>query len=116
MQVIHSRCAGLDVHSATVVACVMITAADGTVSKEIKTFGTMTKDLLELGDWLKSYQITHAAMESTGSYWKPVYNLLEGQMELLVVNAQHISSFRTPPLAQWTVSRRAKPPSPTISA
>jgi transposase len=92
MQVIYPRCAGLDVHSATVVACVMITAADGTVTKEIKTYGTMTKDLLELGDWLKSYQITHAAMESTGSYWKPVYNLLEGQMELLVVNAQHVKA------------------------
>jgi transposase len=92
MQVIYSRCAGLDVHSATVVACVMITPADGSVSKETKTFGTMTKDLLELGDWLKGHEITHAAMESTGSYWKPVYNLLEGQMELLVVNAQHIKA------------------------
>lgn len=92
MQVIYSRCAGLDVHSATVVACVMITAADGTVTKETKTFGTMTKDLLELGDWLKGHEISHAAMESTGSYWKPVYNLLEGQMELLVVNAQHIKA------------------------
>jgi transposase len=92
MQLIHSRCAGLDVHKATVVACVMITGADGTLSAETKTFGTMTKDLLELGDWLKGHQITHAAMESTGSYWKPVYNLLEGQMELLVVNAHHIKA------------------------
>ena len=92
MQVIYCRCAGLDVHSATVVACVMITAADGTLRKETKTFGTMTQDLLELGDWLKGHQVTHAAMESTGSYWKPVYNLLEGQMELLVVNAQHIKA------------------------
>jgi transposase len=92
MQVIHSRCAGLDVHKATVVACVMITGADGTLSAETKTFGTMTQDLLALGDWLKNYQITHAAMESTGSYWKPVYNLLEGQMELLVVNAHHVKA------------------------
>jgi transposase len=92
MQVIYSRCAGLDVHSATVVACVMMTAVDGSVSKETKTFGTMTKDLLELCDWLRGHEITHAAMESTGSYWKPVYNLLEGQMELLVVNAQHIKA------------------------
>jgi len=82
----------LDVHKASVVACVMIAASDGTVHSEIKTFGTMTKDLLELGDWLKSWQITHAAMESTGSYWKPVYNLLEGQLELLVVNAHHIKA------------------------
>lgn len=92
MQVLFKRCAGLDVHKATVVGCVMITAEDGSVRKEIKTFGTMTRDLLQLGDWLKGHQVTHAAMESTGSYWKPVYNLLEGQMELLVVNAQHIKA------------------------
>lgn len=92
MQVIHSRCAGLDVHSRSVVACVMVTTCQGAVQSEIKSFGTMTQDLLELGDWLKSQQVTHAAMESTGSYWKPVYNLLEGQAELLVVNAQHIKA------------------------
>lgn len=92
MQVIYSRCAGLDVHSASVVACVVVTGADGTWNKETKTFGTMTQDLLELGDWLRGQQVTHAAMESTGSFWKPVYNLLEGQMELLVVNAQHIKA------------------------
>lgn len=92
MQVIHERCAGLDVHKASVVACVMVTAADGTVQSQIKTFGTLTQDLLALGDWLKAHGVTHAAMESTGSYWKPIYNLLEGQVELLVVNAQHIKA------------------------
>jgi len=92
MQVLFNRCAGLDVHKASVVACVMITAPDGAVQKEIRTYGTMTRDLLELGDWLKSHQVSHVAMESTGSYWKPVYNLLEGQRELLVVNAQHIKA------------------------
>jgi transposase len=92
MQVMHSRCAGLDVHKASVVACVMITAHDGQVRAEVRSYGTMTADLLELGDWLKGHQVTHAAMESTGSYGKPVYNLLEGQMELLVVNAQHIKA------------------------
>jgi len=92
MQVLFNRCAGLDVHKATVVACVMVTAENGTVQKEIKSFGAMTRDLLELGDWLKGHQVTHAAMESTGSYWKPVYNLVEGQAELLVVNAQHIKA------------------------
>jgi transposase len=92
MQVIHCRCAGLDVHKATVVACVMVTGTDGVVQSEIKTFGTMTHELLELGDWLARHQVTQAAMESTGSYWKPVYNLLEGRMELLVVNAQHIKT------------------------
>jgi transposase len=92
MQVLFNRCAGLDVHKATVVGCVLITATNGSVTKEIRTFGTVTRDLLALGDWLKGHQVTHAAMESTGSYWKPVYNLLEGQAELLVVNAQHIKA------------------------
>lgn len=92
MQVLHTRCAGLDVHKATVVACVMITSSDATVGKEIRSFGTTTPELLALCDWLKSQQVTHAAMESTGSYWKPVYNLLEGQFELLVVNAQHMKA------------------------
>lgn len=92
MQVLYTRCAGLDVHKATVVACVLVTGEKGAVQKEIKSFGTMTRDLLELGDWLQRQQVTHAAMESTGSYWKPVYNLLEGQAELLVVNAQHIKA------------------------
>jgi transposase len=92
MQVIHPRCAGLDVHKASVVACVMLTAADGSLIQETKTFGTTTADILALGDWLKSHDISIAAMESTGVYWKPIYNLLEGQMELLVVNAQHIKA------------------------
>jgi transposase len=92
MQVVHVRCAGLDVHKASVVACVMITAGDGRVQRETRSFGTMTPELLALGDWLKAQNVTHAAMESTGSYWKPVYNLLEGEMELLVVNAQHMKA------------------------
>jgi len=92
MQVIHARCAGLDVHKKTVVACVMITALDGTLQQETKTFATTTADLLALSDWLRSYGVTHVAMESTGVYWKPVYNLLEGLFELLVVNAQHIKA------------------------
>jgi transposase len=71
----------------------LIAGCDGTVRSEIKTFGTMTEDLLALGDWLKGWQITHAAMESTGSYWKPVYNVLEVQFEeLQVVNEQHIKA------------------------
>src|SRR6185436_19323301 len=92
MQVIHARCAGLDVHKKTVVASVMITALDGTLQQETKTFATTTADLLALSDWLRSYGVTHVAMESTGVYWKPVYNLLEGLFELLVVNAQHIKA------------------------
>ena len=90
MQVIHRRCAGLDVHKKTVVACVMISLSEGGVEKHIATFGTMTPDLLALSDWLKGHGVTHAAMESTGVYWRPIYQLLEDQFTLLVANAQHI--------------------------
>jgi len=90
MQVIHARCAGLDVHKKTVVACVLLTQPDGTVVKHTATHGTFTPDLLALGDWLKGHGVTHAAMESTGVYWRPIYQLLEGSFTLLVANAQHI--------------------------
>jgi transposase len=90
MQVIHERCAGLDVHKKTVVACVMITQADGNVERHTATFGTMTPDLLGLSDWLKGHEVTHVAMESTGVYWRPVYQVLEATFTLLVANAQHI--------------------------
>jgi transposase len=87
MQVIHARCAGLDVHKKTVVACVMITGADGAVDQHTQSFGTMTPDILALSDWLKGFGVTHVAMESTGVYWRPIYQLLEGNLELLVANA-----------------------------
>jgi transposase len=90
MQVLHERCVGLDVHKKTVVACVLITQPDGVVQKHTVTFGTMTPDILALGDWLKSHGVTHAVMESTGVYWRPLYQLLEGNFTLLVANAQHI--------------------------
>jgi transposase len=90
MQVLFARCAGLDVHKRTVVVCVLLTLADGQVVKHKQTFGTMTPDLLALADWLKGLAVTHAAMESTGPYWRPVYQLLEGLFTLLVVNAAHI--------------------------
>ena len=90
MQVLYDHCAGLDVHKRTVVACIWITSAGGRATHETRTFGTMTADLLAMGDWLKNQGVTHVAMESTGVYWKPIYNLLEGGFELLVVNAHHI--------------------------
>jgi transposase len=90
MEVMHAQCAGLDVHKKTVVGCVMISGPAGVVEKHTATFGTMTPDLLALSDWLKSQGVTHAAMESTGVYWRPIYQLLEGQFTLLVANAQHI--------------------------
>ena len=87
MEVLNPRCAGLDVHKQTVVACVLTPAG-----REIRTFATMTEDLLELGDWLLGLGVSHVAMESTGVYWKPIYNVLEGSFELLLVNAQHVKA------------------------
>lgn len=92
MEVLYERCGGLDVHKKTVVACRITPDESGRPQKEIRTFGTMTKDLLALSDWLKDGGVTHVAMESTGVYWKPIYNLLEGEFELRVVNAQHIKA------------------------
>ena len=92
MQVVYPRCCGLDVHQKTVVACLLTLEVNGQRRKQIETFGTMTADLAKLVEWLKAAGCTHVAMESTGVYWKPVYNLLEGQFEILVVNAQHLKA------------------------
>ena len=90
MDLLYASCAGLDVHKETVVACVRRLDAKGKVQQQTRTFGTMTSQLLELADWLAEQAVTHVAMESTGVYWKPIWNLLEGQFEILLVNAQHI--------------------------
>jgi transposase len=90
MDIIYDRCAGLDVHKKTVVACVRHLGTDGEVRKETRTFGTMTADLLELADWLKSEGVRHAAMESTGVSWKPIWHILEVDFDLVLVNARHI--------------------------
>ena len=90
MDIFHSRCAGLDVHKRSVTACTLIITEDGEVVEETRSFGTMTADLLALGDWLASKDVTHVAMESTGVYWKPVFNLLEDRFDVILVNAQHI--------------------------
>jgi transposase len=87
MNVVYERCAGLDVHKKTVVACVL--TPDG---QETRTFGTMSADLLVLSDWLLACGCTHVAMESTGDYWKPVFNMLESTFEVLLVNAQHVKA------------------------
>jgi transposase len=92
MDVVYTHCCGLDVHKKTVAACLITSTAGAEPVKEIRTFGTMTADLLALADWLQEAGCTHVAMESTGVYWRPVYNLLEGQFELLVVNAQHMKA------------------------
>jgi len=90
MEVLYKCCCGLDVHKKVIVACLRSFDAAGQLSKQVRTFGTTTLELLSLSDWLVAAGCTHVAMESTGVYWKPVYNILEGQMELLVVNAQQI--------------------------
>ena len=92
MDVVYERCCGLDVHKRTVVACVVVPGTTGQPRKTLRTFGTMTEDLLALGDWLQAEGVTHVALESTGSFWKPVWNLLEDRFTLLLVNAQHIKA------------------------
>lgn len=90
MRYVFKRCAGLDIHKRTVVACRVRVEDSGEWSTETKTFGTMTVDLLQLSDWLSQWEVSHVAMESTGDYWKPVFNLLEGDYEVLLVNAEHV--------------------------
>jgi len=91
MEVIHPRCAGLDVHKQTVVACARITG-QGPLVQEVRTFATTTSGLLELADWLESLGVEHVAMEATGVYWKPVWHVLEGHFELVLANAAHVKN------------------------
>jgi transposase len=90
MRIVYKRCCGLDVHKKVIVACLLLLEPDGELRREIRKFGTMTEDLLALLDWLQQAGCTHVAMESTGVYWKPIYNILEGHLEVVVVNAQHL--------------------------
>ena len=91
MEVLYSRCAGLDVHKATVVAGVRLAAPGGKVVREVRTFGTTTASLLELAEWLTAQGCTHAAMEATGVYWKPVWHILaEGGFALVLANAAQV--------------------------
>ena len=90
MQALIERCCGLDVHQETVVACLLIGAAGTRARKEVRTFRTVRRELEALRDWLKAAGATHVGMESTGVYWRPVYAVLEGHVELIVGNARHI--------------------------
>jgi len=92
VEVLYERCCGLDVHQKTVVACLITPGRGGQPHKEIRTFGTMTADLLELADWLRAAACTQVAMEATGVYWQPIWNLLEEEFTLLLVNARHIKA------------------------
>ena len=91
MEVIYPRCAGLDVHKQTVVACVRL-ARDGPPLQEVRTFATTTSGLLDLADWLESLGIQQVGMEATGVYWKPVWHILEGHFELVLANAAHVKN------------------------
>src|SRR3989440_2417878 len=93
LPVLYARCAGLDVHKKTVVACILLTAPSGRVTQQVRTFSTTTVGLQALADWLASQGITHVAMESTGIYWRPVFNLLEGRFEVILVNGQHMKAI-----------------------
>lgn len=90
MRLMYQRCAAIDVHKKTAVACRRQTETDGTVKSEVKTFGTTTPELLQMMDWLTEWEATTVAIESTAEYWKPVFNLLEGPFEVILVNAKHV--------------------------
>jgi len=92
MRVVHERCCGLDVHQKTVVACVLITEPEGRLHKEVRTFSTMTADLMALSDWLSGLEVDQVAMESTGVYWRPVFALLEEGRTVTLVNPRHMKA------------------------
>src|SRR5262249_19899957 len=95
MRVMYERCAGVDVHKRTVVVTVVLTGMDGRAQQQTRTFGTMTAELLALAEWLEEERVTHVALESTGVYWWPVYNLLEEGCTILLVNPQHMKAVTT---------------------
>jgi transposase len=92
MNLVYERCAGVDVHKRTVVVCVILPDQQGQRQKERRTFSTMMPDLLRMRRWFQNLGVTHVAMESSGSFWKPIFNVLEGHVEVLVVNAQHLKA------------------------
>ncbi|MGH8900958.1 MAG: IS110 family transposase [Egibacteraceae bacterium] len=91
--VVVARCAGLDVHTDSVAACVRVPGPSGGRLEEVRTFGTTTVRLLGLADWLESKGVTHVAMQATGIYWKPVYYLLEERLTCWLVNARHVHAL-----------------------
>ena len=91
MDVLHPRCCGLDVHKSSISACILLREA-GRVQKHQRRFGAMTQDLHALAEWLRQFGVTQVAMESSGVYWKPVWNILEGQFTVVLANAQHIKN------------------------
>ena len=110
MEALYARVGGLEVHKKSVVACRRRFTSSGRVEKEVATFGTTTPQLLALLAWRNAWEVTHVAMASTGVYWKPVWNILEGHVELLVVTARHLQTVpgrRTDIKdAEWIAPRR----------
>src|SRR5688500_2356975 len=93
MQVLYDRCCGLEIHKKHVKACLLTLNPHGVRKQDRQRCGTTTADLIRLRDWLLAASCTHVAMESTGSYWKPIYNILEGYVALVLANAQHIKTL-----------------------
>jgi transposase len=91
MEVLYPKCAGLDVHRDTVVACARL-AAGSDVAYDTRTFGTTTRELMDLSEWLSSHDVSHVAMEATGVYWRPIWHVLDGHFELVLANAMHIKN------------------------
>ena len=92
MEGVYSRCCGLDVHKKSISACIMI-REHGRIEKLEHRFGTFTEELEDMANWLAEHQVTHVAMEATGVYWKPVWNILEGRFDLMLVNPEHINAL-----------------------
>jgi len=92
MDVLYPRCCGIDIHKKSITVCVLIRESGRKEQKQIREFGTTTSAILSCGDWLRDLGVTHVAMESTGVYWRPIWNLLEGQFELLLANATHVKN------------------------
>jgi transposase len=90
MEIVVERVAGLDVHKASVTACVRVPADDGQRVEEVATFATTVPSLLGLADWLEAHGVTQVAMEATGVYWKPVWAILEDRFDCILVNARHV--------------------------
>jgi transposase len=90
LDIVYERCAGLDVHKQSVVACRILPRKGGGWDQQIRSFGTMTNDVQQLAEWLKEGRVTHVALESTGVYWRPIYNVLEETVSVILVNAKHI--------------------------
>lgn len=92
METILERCCGIDVHKKTITACLLVSKPQEKPKKTVRTFTTMTRDLFACKDWLESEKCTHVALESTGVYWKPVFNILEESMEVILANARDIKN------------------------